>query len=153
MSKIKWNDDLNTGIEDLDRQHRKILEFANRLDDVKTEPSKIRPILIEMRTYILFHFRFEESLLENANYPFIRAHKKVHELIIKRLIELQNRLKAGENISSDLDSFLSNWFYHHFQNDDAAYLPAVKSYLAASQTSPTGWFKKFLHKYISSNNK
>lgn len=143
MSHIQWSDELTTGIADIDRQHRKILEFANRLVSVKTDTSKMRPILLEMRTYILFHFRFEEGMLEDAGYPFVRAHRKVHELMLKRLTELQLRLKAGEDIAPDLDNFLTSWFYNHMQNDDVAYLSAVKTYLAVSQTktSITPWKK------------
>jgi len=150
MSKIQWNDELNTGIADIDRQHFKILEFTNRLDDVKTEPSKIRPILMELRTYLLFHFRFEESLLEQANYPFVKAHKRVHELIIKRLIELQNRLKAGDDIESGLESFLNNWFNYHLRNDDAAYVPTLQAYLKTTSKTKSSleWLKKLIRNIV-----
>lgn len=145
MSRINWSNELLTGIPDIDRQHRKILEFANRIDAVKSDPSKIRPILFEMRTFIIYHFRFEETMLEDAGYPFVRAHKKVHELMIKRLTELQLRLKAGEDVSENLDSLLNNWFYKHMQNDDTAYLPIVKTYLAADETkSSIKWWKKLI---------
>ncbi|KAG1461099.1 hypothetical protein G6F57_014208 [Rhizopus arrhizus] len=67
------------------------------------------------------HFAFEEELMEEAGYPFCAAHKRVHEVFIKRVAEYRLRFQAGEDISDELRTMLSRWLFNHIRGDDQAY--------------------------------
>lgn len=144
---LSWTDDLATGIEDIDRQHQRIIDFIGRFEEMPAYQTKAA--LLEVRSYLVFHFRFEEDLLEEAGYKFARAHKKVHELMIRRLTTLQRKLRAGEDINTELGDLLRNWVYGHIQHDDAAYLPTVQDYLKITgKTNPSGhWWRKLIHMF------
>ena len=62
-----------------------------------------------MVDYTLSHFAFEEGLMEDAGYEFLRALKRVHELFVKRAAELQAKFKAGNDMSHELHDLLSRW--------------------------------------------
>jgi hemerythrin len=131
MAHIVWSDDLNTGIPVIDKQHRRIVEYINNLDDVvKTHNrTQLGIVLQELVDYTLSHFGFEESLMEDASYVFINGHKRVHELFAKRVASYQQRFNLGDDISEELLSVLKLWLVNHIKSDDKDYAPAVKDHI------------------------
>ena len=98
MAHLVWQDDLNTGIQVIDNQHKRIVEMINLLHDAQQgkEHAAIAEVIEELVDYTLSHFAFEETLMEDAGYQFSRAHKKIHELFIRRVSEYRVRFQAGE---------------------------------------------------------
>jgi len=88
---ITWTDDLNTGIEVIDTQHMRIVDFINQLEDAQKKQDKehIRQVVDDCVDYTMSHFAFEESLQEEAGYKYCKPHKKVHELFTRRVSEYQ----------------------------------------------------------------
>ncbi|MBT4863320.1 MAG: bacteriohemerythrin, partial [Gammaproteobacteria bacterium] len=97
MAHIEWTRDLDTGIQVIDNQHKRIVEYINKLDDagVTSDKEQISGVLTELVDYTLSHFTFEESLMEEAGYPFVRGHKRVHQLFVKRVGDYIQRFKMG----------------------------------------------------------
>ena len=85
--KMKWVPDYNTGIDVIDDQHKRILDYINEIDgiDANTDRARIKQILENIIDYTQSHFTFEESLQEEAGYKYRVPHKRVHDLFIKRL--------------------------------------------------------------------
>ena len=133
MSKeLVWTPDLDTGIGVIDKQHRRIVDYINQLHDARTSGHKhedIGLVLDELVDYTLSHFAFEESMQEEAKYPFLKAHKKVHDLFVKRVGEYQERFKLGEDVSEELNNLLVTWLFNHIKRDDADYVASVKANL------------------------
>ena len=102
MPRMVWQDDLNTGIKVIDNQHRRIVEMINHLHDAMAhrDRQEIGDILDELVDYTLSHFTFEESLMEDAGYEFTRAHKRVHEVFVKRVSDYRLRFRAGEDMAT-----------------------------------------------------
>ena len=129
---LVWTTELDTGIDVIDRQHRRIVDYINQLHDARTsghEHNDIGLVLDELVDYTLSHFAFEESMQEEAHYPFMKAHKKVHDLFVKRVGEYQERFKLGENVSEELNNLLVTWLFNHIKRDDADYVASVKNNL------------------------
>ncbi len=132
MAKLEWSRDLNTGIEVIDNQHRMIVAYINQLDDARSgghKPDAIAKVIDDLVEYTVSHFAFEESLQEEAKYPFLKAHKRVHDLFVKRVNEYQERFKVGEDIAEELHQLMFNWLFVHIKHDDADYVASVKSNL------------------------
>ena len=72
MALLIWQDDLNTGIEVIDHQHRRIVEMINHLHVAQTSLQRlvVSDVIDELIDYTLSHFAFEEELMEEAGYPF-----------------------------------------------------------------------------------
>ncbi|MEJ2403282.1 MAG: bacteriohemerythrin [Candidatus Thiodiazotropha sp.] len=129
MGYLVWTDDLNTGIDVIDGQHKRIVEYINKLHDARqqNDPAGIGDIIAATVDYTVSHFTFEETLIEDAGYEFVRPHKKVHELFIRRIGEFKERFDKGEDVAEELNDLLARWLFNHIRNDDAAYVQAVKS--------------------------
>ncbi|OIR16910.1 bacteriohemerythrin [mine drainage metagenome] len=132
MAKFIWTEQLNVGIEVIDQQHRRIVEYINQLDDARSSGhsrAEIGYLIGDLVDYTISHFGFEESLQEEAGYPFAKSHKKVHDLFAQRVSDFQARFDRGEDISRGLNSLLVTWLFNHIKRDDADYVDAVKAYL------------------------
>lgn len=153
---IEWTDDLNIGVEMIDSQHRKIVDYINALEGAIGEPSSERSrlsvgqVLCELMDYTRLHFAFEESLLEGAGYKFADLHKGVHEVFVTRVTKLQERHLAGGDVAERLHGMLGTWLLHHIKQDDMAYVPDVKASLRdIAQGRKNGdWLNQSLEKLL-----
>ncbi len=149
MALIVWDDDLDTGIEVIDNQHKRIVDYINKLDAARKTGNKndIGLVLDELVDYTLSHFTFEESLMEEAGYPFINAHKKVHQLFTKRVGDYMQRFKMGEDIADDLLNSLKAWLINHIRNDDNDYANIVRENLhTIDSRQGGGWLSRSMKK-------
>ena len=131
MALLQWQDTLDTGIEVIDDQHRRIVGMINQLHQAQTGGSQllVGDVIDELVDYTLSHFAFEEELMEEAGYPFCAAHKRVHEVFTRRVSEYRLRFQAGEDVVDELKSMLARWLFNHIRNDDKAYADSVKRHL------------------------
>jgi hemerythrin len=135
MAYLKWTKDLNTGIDVIDGQHKQIVSYINQLHDAKRtkNPALISKVIEDTVDYTISHFGFEETLIEDAGYEFVRPHKRVHKLFIKRVSEYKQRFDSGDDVTEELHGLLSRWLFSHILNDDAAYVPAVTATLSGQK--------------------
>ena len=147
---IKWTDDLNTGIEVIDKQHMRIVDYINDLENAhqKQDKEAVRQVLDDLVDYTLSHFAFAESLQEEAGYKYCKPHKKVHELFVRRVNEYMERFKLGDDVSAEIHKLLSSWLINHIKRDDADYVAAVKANMIGiisekEKKKDDGWFKRF----------
>jgi len=131
MAYLHWSSDLDTGIEVIDKQHQRIVDYLNELNDANDngDLQATNHVLNELVDYTVTHFAFEEELQEKAGYPFIKAHKRVHEIFVKRVAEFQERAAAGQNVAPELLSMLKIWLVNHIKGDDADYAESVRKML------------------------
>ena len=152
MAYLHWSSDLDTGIESIDKQHQRILDYVNELNSANSagDMAVTNRVLNELVDYTITHFAFEEELQEKAGYPFLRAHKRVHEIFAKRVAEFQKRAAAGENVAPEVLSMLKIWLVNHIKGDDADYAPSVKAMLGVEGTKDTtgGWLGSALKKFF-----
>lgn len=147
---IAWTPDLNTGIDVIDQQHRRIVDYINDLDtaNIRCDLQAVGRTLDELVDYTLSHFAFEESLQEEADYQYCKPHRKVHELFIRRINEYVERYKRGEDITTELHKLLSAWLINHIRRDDADYVAAVKANMVGiiaekEKKKDRGWLSRF----------
>lgn len=150
MTLLHWTDDLNTGIQVIDNQHQRIVDYINQLDHAQREHSReeVATVLDELVDYTLSHFAFEESLMEEAGYPYINAHKRVHQLFVKRVADYQQRFKMEEDIAAELLNTLRAWLINHIKNDDRDYADDVRNNMQQVSHRQDGWLKRSLAKFF-----
>lgn len=131
MAHLVWSADLDTGIAEIDRQHQRIAQYINTLYNLRSSPDRqaLSQVIADTADYTESHFAFEESLLEQAGYTFLGPHKKVHALFIRRIVSIQERFEAGEDVADELHKLLSRWLFSHIRTEDHAYTATVKKYL------------------------
>lgn len=148
---ITWTKDLDTGIDVIDQQHRRIVDFINDLEaaQILKDPEKIKQVVFDCVDYTLSHFAFEESLQEEAGYQYCKPHKKVHQLFTRKVSEYQDRLALGDDVAEELHGMLARWLVNHIKRDDADYVAAVKGNMVSLiqekevKKETGGWFRRF----------
>jgi len=147
---ILWTDDLNTGIDVIDKQHRRIVDYINDLELAKAKQDRevVGKVLEELVDYTLSHFAFEESLQEEAGYKYCKPHKKVHDLFVRRVNEYLERFRLGDDIVDEIHHMLTSWLINHIRRDDADYVAAVRANMIGiisekEKNKDEGWFRRF----------
>lgn len=131
MTTLQWMPDLDTGIKEIDVQHRRIFEYINTLHELLEthDRAQLGEVIAETVDYTISHFAFEEALMESAGYMFSGPHKRVHDLFTRRVAEMQKRFNAGEDVTEELHDLLSRWLFNHIRNEDHGYIEAVQAYM------------------------
>lgn len=149
---IQWTKDLNTGIEVLDNQHRRIVDYINQLGAAITGSDRalVGAVLNELVDYTISHFAFEESLQEEAGYQYAKPHKAVHEVFIKRVAKFQEKHDAGEDVAPQLHAMLSTWLVHHIKRDDMAYVKEVNASISriVENKKEGNWLSRSLGRFF-----
>ncbi len=132
---IVWDHKLDTGIDVIDAQHKRIVEYINELEIAKQKGDRhlLNDIIEQLIDYTQSHFGFEEEMMAEAGYKFIKPHKKVHELFIKRVSEFTLRSAKGEDIVEELHTMLSKWLINHIANEDRDYAKLVQAMVAKGE--------------------
>jgi len=122
---IKWDKSYATGIETIDNQHRTLIEmiatFQRAMFEGKTR-EQLPSLLDRLITYATYHFRWEEQLLEEKQYPDLEKHRKGHEALTAQIQEFKKRLDSGKSVAgASVLLFLRNWFTGHILEVDLRY--------------------------------
>ncbi|MCP5500069.1 MAG: hemerythrin family protein [Leptospiraceae bacterium] len=117
MEKIRWEKRYETGIERIDKQHRKLVELTSELVEA-TESGKARRIIVDVLKSLIYytktHFVDEEKIMQEVGFPEYEAHKEEHEEFIKRVHESTIDLIQGHSVPSiKLTEFLFSWLVDH----------------------------------------
>lgn len=148
MEFFEWTEDLETGIDIIDEQHKRIVQYINNLYDASHggNPKVVGEVIDELVDYTISHFAFEESLMEKADYAFLEPHKKVHELFVKKVNQFVERHAKGEDVSGELLRMLQRWLLNHIKHEDADYSAVVKRSMALMKKEDTrSWLSRFFH--------
>lgn len=132
---INWDSRLDTGIEVIDAQHKRLIVYVNQLEVAKRrqDAALVGDVLGQLIEYTQSHFGFEEAMLEDAKVMFLDLHKHEHERFIEDITAYSVRAAKGEYVGDELYSMISNWLIHHIGTEDRAYVPAVLAAQAADE--------------------
>ncbi|MCB9481727.1 MAG: hemerythrin domain-containing protein [Desulfobacteraceae bacterium] len=129
MKEIKWKNEFDVLIKDLD-EPRKFL--AEKLNDVLKKISK-RPgsFNIEELNSIIdgfrIHFSREEKLLAKYRYPEVDLHRKEHKSYLRCLIKLRRRLAEDpETTDNEMVDHIADVYSDHICNCDKEYAPYLR---------------------------
>ena len=130
METLNWTADLSIGIELIDDQHRRIVDYINELQEASqtNDLDVVGRIIDDLMEYTVSHFSFEEAMMERAGYRFLGPHKKVHELFTRRVTEFRQRFKLREDVASEMQETLIKWLMNHIKNEDRNYAATVREF-------------------------
>jgi len=153
MAYLEWSKDLDTHIDIIDQQHKRIVHYINDLHEAQQaqDRHKIGDVIDELVDYTVSHFAFEESLMEQAEYPFLVPHQKVHGLFVKKINKFVGRFSEGEDVADELLIMLQKWLVNHIRNEDGDYVPIVLSKMGKirGEEKEGGWLSRSLKKFFS----
>ena len=125
---ITWSDELSVGIEEIDAQHKGLVEMLNRLYknavETKSDIETVKDILNQLVQYTVIHFATEESLFRIFNYPDTEAHTKQHDELKEQVTKIVDKVEKGEQtVNMELIHFLRKWLQNHIMRSDKKFAP------------------------------
>ena len=147
---IYWDNALNTGIDEIDKQHKKLVDYINELHVCITngDIEGAQEIYKKLLEYTIEHFSFEEKMFNDYNYPLTEGHIGSHKQFVNMLTSYKERYDQNKDkkVLRELHGFLTNWLMSHIKKDDMAY---VKDLLPKMQKKPiSSWLKKNLPSFF-----
>jgi len=122
MKDLKLDEMLCVGIDEIDDDHRRLVELFNMLNHAVTEgvsPDYLAAILEELVNCTVWHFSHEERLMLKYGYDGYADHKEEHQALIESVEELQKKiLQAGKLVANEDLDYLERWLTGHILSDD-----------------------------------
>lgn len=124
MALLEWRQDFETGINDVDHEHRELVELINRLHaelGSDAPDADISAFLGEVFARISAHFALEESIMRKHSYDQYEDHKSDHEKLLDDIRDIMDDFDAGKYRAYDeaLANAVRDWFVNHFKTRDA----------------------------------
>lgn len=134
MDVINWDENFVTGLTEVDKQHRHLVElinqFGNLLAQDQMTPESINELFSELCAYTDYHFNTEELAMQKAgiHQDHFSFHQQKHKRFLEQVIQLRNEVAAerGTNLN-DLYKFLMNWLVYHILGTDINMARQVKA--------------------------
>lgn len=133
MALFEWTRDFETGVREVDDQHRALVRLINQLDETRSSgPSaeSAAGVFDQLGDYIRYHFAAEERALVEHGLPedALRAHTAQHDQFVHRVQRLASLQRARTFAASDeLMSFLVSLLSDHILRRDRHDLAVVRS--------------------------
>lgn len=137
---FEWKEIYSLGIADIDDQHKRLLEIGSDLHTLIASKERrqsdkyddIMEMLHELKDYTVYHFDFEEALMEKCDYSDVNNHEKEHRAFIDKLIDIEDQdIDTFQNqITMELIGFVANWIETHILETDKKYVAEIVACLA-----------------------
>lgn len=131
MVKVAWRSDWESGNEDIDNDHRIMVEWINQLLDLTAVEGNLSPkredvkVLLErLLRHCQDHFLKEEQVLEQTQFPGYIEHQKLHLNLMAEALVLRERYLEDDIQPYEFYSFLlGKVIVGHVMTADAKFHP------------------------------
>jgi hemerythrin-like metal-binding protein len=120
-----WNENFNTGIPQIDEQHKKLVQLLNRLASYVAFHDglpDLEQIFDELADYAIYHFQEEERIWHQylPDEAVELEHKRIHQVFVETIAVTKAKIRTtSENIIiEELLSFLTRWLATHILEND-----------------------------------
>lgn len=120
---FEWDDSFLIGIEELDHEHKVLIDDINRLHEELAESderSRIAKCLGDVHARMQAHFALEEHVMKENSYAFFDEHKREHDELLEDYTECMMRFLNGVGDSSrdPIEECLRQWVVDHISTSD-----------------------------------
>jgi hemerythrin-like metal-binding protein len=120
-----WSDNFDTGIEEIDVQHRRLVDLLNLLVShlaYQADIPALNAIFEELKAYTVIHFQTEERIWGEhfAGDSWEAWHKNSHQDFVAKIVELKESEASRplDDVIEDIVTFLTHWLALHILESD-----------------------------------
>jgi hemerythrin-like metal-binding protein len=122
-AQFEWDDSFLIGIEELDHEHKRLIDDINRLYEELArhdERSEIEKSLGNIYARMHAHFALEEHVMREHKYKFFDEHKREHDELLDSYTEYMLRYlnNTGTSSSTLIEDTLRHWIVTHIITSD-----------------------------------
>lgn len=130
MPYAEWTPTLETGVELLDDQHKRLFALINALHSAihatDNEYETVADALYELTEYVTEHFEDEEALMSANGYEHLGAHHEMHQRLTQETLGYMARYVNRDTVSlAELVEFLNSWLQNHIVGQDCHFAATV----------------------------
>ena len=126
MQPMSWKERYSVGVEEIDRQHRGLLDIINQIAnsfEKKDEWQSTSAIIDSLIHYAYNHFATEERYMVEAEYPELSWHIGLHIAFMRKVFLMSEEYRQqGLALQKEILSYLSSWFSSHVLEVDRKYM-------------------------------
>ena len=128
---ITWDDSYALNIPSIDQQHKKWVGLLNALHQSLFEYDDNHAVLDnliqELKEYTIYHLKYEEELFDRYNYPHAESHKKEHNNLTNKILELEkNPDEDSFIVNTEAFNIAKDWIINHILTSDKKYEKFLK---------------------------
>jgi hemerythrin-like metal-binding protein len=131
VSLVRWSESMSVGDTHIDEQHMILIDTINQLASAEAQNDRttVSMIIDELVAYTVFHFHYEEQLMESIRYPYLEAHRRVHQKFVDWVGEVREEFITTRqtHLGERILGFLRDWLRDHILGDDRRYSPFLGS--------------------------
>ncbi|MCL7488500.1 MAG: bacteriohemerythrin [Desulfobulbaceae bacterium] len=125
MILIRWDESFFVNIDEIDKQHEKLVGIVNTLAEAMSEgqgKTVLGKIIDELVDYTKIHFRTEERVLKLVDYPELEKHQAEHADFVQKVTDFQKGFDRGQlGLTVEVMNFLCDWVRNHIKKNDKQY--------------------------------
>lgn len=120
---ISWSDAFLIGIEELDFEHRRLIEDINELHRellARADVARIGDTLSRILSRMQAHFALEEHVMLSHKYPHYAEHKAEHERLLDDYTDLMTKCERDRALPErdKVERVLRDWIVDHIVTTD-----------------------------------
>ena len=120
---FEWDESFLIGIEELDHEHKVLIDDIKRLHEELTrhdQKLEIEKCLGDIYARMQAHFALEEHVMKEHEYEFFDEHKREHDDLLDSFTEymLQFLNDADVSTSITVEGPLKHWVLNHIITSD-----------------------------------
>ena len=131
MQTLSWKKRYSVGVEEIDHQHRGLLDIMNQITtafEKKDDWQSTSAVIDSLIHYAYNHFATEERYMKEAGYPELSWHIGLHIAFMRRLFLMSEEYKHhGLALQKEIAGFLANWYSSHVLDVDRKYISYMKN--------------------------
>ena len=130
---VEWRPELAINVAEIDKQHQELFRRFDELlkaCDSGRGQKEIARLLDFLDDYVRTHFRDEERIQANSNFPGYTEHRRQHQQFVSRLNDLKRQLAtdgASLPVILQTNHMMVDWLINHISKLDRQ----IGDYLAA----------------------
>ncbi len=112
---LEWNEQLDTGVNALDDDHRCLVLLANRIHKAAQagEQEEVETLVLEFCAYCDDHFVMEEEYMRDIGYPNRAEHKRDHDQMLADIDNVMGKVRQNLDAASVMAEFIFVWIANH----------------------------------------
>jgi len=121
---FSWRQEYTVMVKSMDNDHKHFLEKADQLYQLikVNDQSAFLETMAGLISYAQQHFKDEEALMKEHDYPESSIHHKKHKRIIREAFEVMNKVKENRlEIDTNFVNLLKDWIINHILTEDRKY--------------------------------
>jgi hemerythrin len=136
---IQWDESLELGFDEIDNQHRSIIEHFEKLSAAGQQGCSnevIEEMILFIFDYAQVHFDTEDKIMVEYRYPKIELQRHEHNEFTRDATEFKNQIEqegATRELAIKVTSKLLRWIIQHIRKHDKELVAYVKECIALRQ--------------------